>query len=279
MLGEGADSDSEGFLNSSCTSSSSGESGSLMAGGDAAMAAGALTAAAQRDQGSAAERASLETLPDGVLERIYSFCPHSVVAHLPVCRRFCQHLVYAESVWLRPKVGAKQPFVVPYAGGRSHPAVEPNRGAPNWSLPTAEAPGANRPPLCQPHWSAPPAHTYTETYHHKDYPGDSSVSTGVLCTAPSWHRPAPDPAPSLTQRGSSGQPPPPSLACHASDPCVSTLPPRSPLSCPLPPPRSIPWRRRAIRPTCARAIERLRRRNAAGAECPGALQGACAPAS
>lgn len=177
------DTGSEGFLNSSCTSSV-GSSGS----GGSASPAPARWGAGTTSPKVAAEQVSLATLPDGVLERIYSFCPRSVVAHLAVCSRFNQHLVYAEAVWLRPKVAASRPFVVSYAGGRSHPVVESNQGAPNWSLSTAEVPqlawgpGANLPPLIQPHWSAPPADTYTAPYHHKDYPGDhtSRVSTGAL---------------------------------------------------------------------------------------------------
>jgi hypothetical protein len=176
------DSGSEGFLNSSCTSSVG--SGSASPPPASLSPSGAGTTSTQ----GAAEQVSLATLPDGVLERIYSFCPRSVVTHLAVCSRFNQHLVYAEAVWLRPKVARSRPFVVSYAGGRSHPVVEPNQGAPNWSLSTAEVPqlawgpGANLPPLIQPHWSAPPADTYTAPYHHKDYPGDHSarVSTGAL---------------------------------------------------------------------------------------------------
>jgi hypothetical protein len=126
---------------------------------------------------SAGERVGLATLPDGVLERIYGFCPGHVVAHLAVCKRFLQHLPYADQVWLRPKLdAARRLFEAPASlsapsameGGAHSGAAEPHGGGP----PT---------PLCQPHWSAPPPETYAERcvrqarkeivkYGHKDYP-------------------------------------------------------------------------------------------------------------
>ena len=252
---------SEGFLNSSCTSSvgSSGSGGSSASQAPARSPLGVGTTSPH----GAAEKVSLATLPDGVLERIYSFCPCSVVAHLAVCSRFNQQLVYADAVWLRPKVAASRPFLVSYAGGRSHPVVEPNQGAPNWSLSTAEVPqlawgpGANLPPLIQPHWSAPPADTYTAPYHHKDYPGDHSsrVSTGDLaahsrptadtniilsCSSLLQRAPKPEvlkPKPETHRRPTSV----PLPAFHASDARVR-LPPPVALSSPArsPPPRPLP---------------------------------------
>ena len=171
---ERSSSSEEGFLNSSCTTTSS----SAQNSSSSASPSRSIVERAMNDE----TELNITSLPDGVLERIYGFCPHFVVAHLSVCKRFLQHLPFAEAVWLRPKMGAKRGYFVPSAGGRSHPAVETRSGAPNWALASSiETSGSSHPPpLCQPHWSAPPAHTYTASYHHKDYPGDSTVSTAYL---------------------------------------------------------------------------------------------------
>merc|ERR1719163_2180369 len=50
---------------------------------------------------------NLAGLPDGMLERIYGFCPHYVVPHLSVCRRFDAALRHADTVWLCPQANAR----------------------------------------------------------------------------------------------------------------------------------------------------------------------------
>lgn len=107
---------------------------------------------------------SLELLPEGILERIYGFCPECVILHLSVSKRFAQQLPFADAVCIRPKLAARQVFVVPHYGGRSHPSFQTTA-------------------LCVPHWSAPPVDAWTDArrlqplgYNHKDYPEGAAMS-------------------------------------------------------------------------------------------------------
>ena len=174
---ESSESEDGFFLNSDCTSSRS-SCASVGGQGVQTMQLCATTPVSTPESGventsTCNGLVSLELLPEGILERIYGFCPECVILHLSVSKRFAQQLPFADAVCIRPKLAARQVFVVPHYGGRSHPSIESS----------ARGGTAQTTAICVPHWSAPPVDAWTDArrlqplgYNHKDYPEGAAMS-------------------------------------------------------------------------------------------------------